>query len=121
MRSATLADTVLLPPQKDNTLYEDPTGQTSNGAGVYFFAGMTGANTLRRGLTVFDLTSIPTNATITGATLSMFLSKTHGGSAVVSLSKVLRDWGEGASNAGCHKPLSNPGTTQLILIAELVA
>ena len=65
-------------PQKDNTLYEDPAGQLSNGQGIYLFDGKTNANLLRRGLIAFDLTSIPTNATITGATLSMFLSMTHG-------------------------------------------
>ncbi len=100
VRSAALADGVVLAPQKDNTLYQDPKGFLSNGQGIYFFAGKTGANTLRRGLVVFDFASIPTNATITGVTLSMFLSKTHGGSAAISLSKALQDWGEGASNAG---------------------
>ena len=88
---------------KDNTLYEDSAGQLSNGQGIYFFDGKTGANLLRRGLIAFDLASIPTNATITGATLSMFLSQAQGGSQAVSLSTALRDWGEGASDAG------NPG------------
>jgi hypothetical protein len=100
IRSAALADTVVLLPAKDNTLYEDGAGLLSNGAGIYLFAGKTGAPSLRRGLIAFDFTSIPSNATITGATLSMFLSKTHGGSAAVSLSTVSRDWGEGASDAG---------------------
>ena len=89
-------------PQKDNTLYEDPAGQTSNGQGIYLFAGKTNVPTLRRGLIAFDLASIPTNATITGATLSMFLSTPHESLTAVdiSLSKALRDWGEGASDAG---------------------
>jgi hypothetical protein len=51
-------------------------------------------------LIAFDLSSIPANATIADATLSMFLSMNQGGSETVSLSKVLQDWGEGASNAG---------------------
>ena len=100
IRSAARADTVILVPAKDNTLYEDGAGSLSNGSGIYLFAGMTGSNSLRRGLIAFNFASIPTNATITGATLSMFLSKTHGGSAAISLSKVSQDWGEGASNAG---------------------
>ena len=100
IRHAAFADTVFLSPAKDNTLYEDPKGFLSNGQGIYFFAGRTAAPSLRRGLIAFDLASIPANATITGATLSMFLSKTHGGSAAISLSKALRDWGEGASDAG---------------------
>jgi hypothetical protein len=89
-----------LSPQKDNTLYEDATGQLSNGQGIYFFDGRTSSNLVRRALIAFDLSSIPTNATITGATLSMFLSQTQGGSQAVSLSTVSQDWGEGASNAG---------------------
>ena len=87
-------------PQKDNTLYEDSTGQLSNGQGIYLFDGRTGANLVRRALIAFDLSSIPTNATITGATLSMFLSQAQGGAQAVALSTVLQDWGEGASNAG---------------------
>jgi spore coat protein A, manganese oxidase len=102
MRSVSFADTVVLLPQEDNTLYEDPTGQLSNGHGIYLFAGKTSSNLLRRGLIAFDLTSIPTNTTITGATLSMFLSLSSPDPAGVniSLSKALRGWGEGASDAG---------------------
>ena len=100
LRSAAFADVVSLAPQKDNTLYEDGKGFLSNGHGIYFFAGRTAAPSLRRGLIAFDLTSIPTNATITAVSLSLFLSKTHGGSASVSLSKVSQAWGEGASDAG---------------------
>ena len=100
IRSATFADTVSLAPQKDNTLYEDAAGQLSNGQGIYLFAGKSGISGLRRGLIAFDLVSIPTNATITGVTFSMFLSRTHGDSVEVSLSKALRAWGEGASDAG---------------------
>ena len=94
--------TVSLPPQKDNTLYEDAAGQLSNGQGVYLYAGLTQSNSLRRGLIAFDLSSIPANATITGATLSMFLFQSGPGfpRVDVSLSKVSRNWGEGASNAG---------------------
>jgi hypothetical protein len=99
------ADTVSFFPQKDNTLYEDPAGQTSNGQGIFLFAGKTNAPNLRRGLIAFDLASIPTNATVTAATFSMFLNqpRANGTPVDISLSKALRDWGEGASNAG------NPG------------
>ena len=100
--SAALAVTVSLSPEKDNTLYQDPAGQLSNGQGDYLFAGLTQSNGIRRGLIAFNLSSIPANATITDATLSMFLFQSGpfftGGD--VSLSKVLRNWGEGASNAG---------------------
>jgi hypothetical protein len=100
IHGGSFADTVSFSPQKDNTLYENPDGQTSNGSGIYLFAGQTNEPKLRRGLIAFDLTSIPANATVTGATLSMFLSRTHSGSEEISLRKVLRAWGEGASDAG---------------------
>ncbi|MEY2489106.1 MAG: hypothetical protein QOC70_1048 [Verrucomicrobiota bacterium] len=102
MRGATFADTVSFVPQKDNTLYQDAAGQISNGQGPYLYAGKTGAAALRRGLVAFDLASIPTNATVTDATLSMALSQPSLNSTPVdiSLTKASRAWGEGASNAG---------------------
>ena len=101
-RGATFADTASFFTQKDNTLYEDPAGQSSNGQGVYLFAGQTNGTGLRRGLVAFNLAPIPANATITGATLSMFLHRPSPNSIAsnISLSKALRDWGEGASDAG---------------------
>ena len=100
LRNVALADIVVLSPAKDNTLYEDGAGILSNGQGIYFFAGFTLSQSLRRGLIEFDLTAIPANATIMDASLSMYLSMAHGGSAAISLHKTLRDWGEGASDAG---------------------
>ena len=102
MRGVTFADTAVLFPLKDNTLYLDPAGQVSNGQGIYMFAGMTQANSLRRGLVAFDLASIPANAIITGATYSMFSNRPSPNSAPVNISlhKALLNWGEGASNAG---------------------
>src|SRR5213075_3135549 len=102
MHSAVFAVTVVLSPQKDNTLYEDPKGQLSNGAGIYLFAGLTGVAGLRRGLIAFDLSAIPTNATVMNATLSMFLSTPHQQTVTIdiSLHKALHAWGEGASDAG---------------------
>ena len=48
----------------------------------------------------FDLTSIPTNATVTDVTLAMFNSSPSVAAVNVSLRKVSRDWAEGNSNAG---------------------
>jgi hypothetical protein len=100
--SGVLADTISLSAQKDNTLYLDLMGQLSNGHGTYLFAGRTTNDALRRALIAFDLSSIPTNATITGATLSLFSNRPrpNSGPVDVSLSKALRPWGEGASDAG---------------------
>jgi len=103
--SAALAPTALavnttLTPSQDNTLYQDPSGLLSNGSGVSFFAGTTSSRqAVRRGLVQFDTSSIPAGATITSATLTLFMSQTISGPVNVSLHTVLASWGEGASNA----------------------
>ena len=102
--SASIADaqtTATLNASKDNTIYESTTGNLSNGQGDYLFAGQTDDGDLRRALIRFDLSSIPANATITAATLTLTCSKVPPGvpAANTSLRRVSRDWGEGASNA----------------------
>ena len=98
--SATLS--VTLSPSKDNTLYEDPGGALSNGAGEYFFAGRTAqaTNSIRRGLIEFDIAgSIPAGSLIVSATLQLTMSKTIAGLQPVALHRLTADWGEGTSNA----------------------
>ena len=91
---------VTLNPNKDNTLYERRDGSRSNGSGDWLFVGATNGLTLRRTLLAFDVASaIPSGATITGVTLTMNMSRTMAGPEVVSIHKVLADWGEGASEA----------------------
>ena len=110
VHNAVLAVTVTLSPLKDNTLYEDPKGSLSNGHGIYLFTGLTGVAGLRRGLIAFDLSAIPTNATVTDASLSMFLSTPHAQtkSFNVSLHKALNAWGESASDAGEPGGMGSP-------------
>jgi hypothetical protein len=99
--STAVADTVSLPASKDNTIYEDTLGQYSNGQGAHFYTGKTGTELLRRALIAFDLSSIPPNATVTSATLTLRLTKRGPEDpGDVSLRKVLANWGEGASDAG---------------------
>ncbi|GAA4961127.1 hypothetical protein GCM10023315_06410 [Algibacter aquimarinus] len=88
-------------PNKYNTLYES-TSNISNGSGSFLFAGRTAPmdNKLRRGLLQFDLSSIPTNATVTEAKLTLFMSRSIAGSTNVTLHKTLVDWGQGTSDAG---------------------
>ena len=110
LHSAASAATLVLTPSKDNTLYQDAEGDVSNGQGVFLYAGKTGEDAgfrLRRGLIAFDLTSIPPDAVISGATLTMFLSRSSPSAAPVNISlhAATQNWGEGASNAG------NPGGT----------
>lgn len=98
--------TVVLNASKDNTLYESSTGSVSNGQGDYLYVGKTGVRdgfNLRRGLIAFDLTSIPADATVTGVTLSLFVSKTSPNPAAqtvnISLHLAAQNWGEGLSDA----------------------
>lgn len=94
--------TVFLSPSQDNTLFEDPTGQISNGSGIYLFAGRTAqtSNFLRRGLLAFPIQdSIPAGATITQVELALTMSKSISNAIPISLHRVTTAWGEGASDA----------------------
>jgi FtsP/CotA-like multicopper oxidase with cupredoxin domain len=97
-----LADTALISVIKDNTLYQPVSGGTtnSNGAGEHLFAGRTDDGYIRRMAIAFALTnSIPTGSTITGATLTLYMSRTRDTADNVTLHRALRSWGEGTSNA----------------------
>jgi hypothetical protein len=100
--STAVAETLVVNAAKDNTLYESTGAQLSNGQGIYMFVGLTGTGGSRRGLVAFDLSAIPSNATITDVSLSLFLSRPRadGTAETIDLFKVLKDWGEGNSNAG---------------------
>lgn len=103
---------IVVTPTKDNTLYESATGNTSNGAGEYFFVGNIRLSSIRRGLIAFDLTAkLPSGATIVSATLKLQMSQTRGGASPVSLHRVLSNWGEGSSNAGDPAGSGAPATT----------
>jgi spore coat protein A len=97
------ADVLNFGAQKDNTLYEKNSGDLSNGAGSYFFAGNTQQgddDDTRRGVIAFDVSSIPAGSTITDVDLTLNMSRTQTGSRTVSLHRLTADWGEGNSNAG---------------------
>lgn len=98
------AATVTFGAFKDNTLYENPTGAVSDGQGPYMYVGKTGPTAgelRRRALIAFDLSSIPANATVQSATLTLTSSKSSfGGDASIVVHRATKTWGEGASNAG---------------------
>jgi spore coat protein A len=105
---------VSLNPIKDNTLFENATGDLSNGAGSWFIAGNTNnTNTLkkRRGLIQFDLSGIPATATITAVTLTMTNDRGKNGSPNVELHRVLASWGEGTSVSDANPGKGAPSTT----------
>lgn len=98
------ADTVTLPCDRDNTLYENATGDVSNALGQTMFTGRNAlaTNFRRRALVRFDVAgAIPPGSTITAATLSLNLSQSGSpASQVIELHRVLADWGEGTSDGG---------------------
>ena len=93
------ADTITLITDRDNTLYEIDDGSLSNGIGSYIFAGSTGANGVRRSLLHFDLSPIPAGSIVNAVKLSMYMDKTKAGASILSVHRVLTDWGEGESSA----------------------
>ncbi|CAN5793815.1 hypothetical protein BH11PLA1_BH11PLA1_23460 [soil metagenome] len=97
--AAAHADTVTIGAANSNTLYEDLSGGVSGGASPWFFAGEANNFSLRRGLLQFDLAAanLPAGATITGATLTLYLSRTSAGAAEVSIHQALGAWGSAGS------------------------
>src|SRR5437867_2966685 len=66
LENRTTPTTISLAPSADDTLYQDTTGQLSNGAGQHFYVGDTNqtANFIRRGAIKFDLSAVPAGSTI---------------------------------------------------------
>ena len=92
---------VTISAQKDNTLYESPTGTLSNGSGFYLFVAQNNHGEVRRTLLAFDLAgNIPAGAMILSAQLRLNMSRTITGAQTVLLHRVLANWGEGTSDAG---------------------
>ena len=86
---------------RDNTLFQDAQGDTSNGAGPAFFAGSNAQNLARRGLVRFELAGLVSPGLILdGVELALEVSSA---ADVVprafTLHRVLSDWGEGTSSS----------------------
>ncbi|HUS33526.1 MAG TPA: DNRLRE domain-containing protein, partial [Kofleriaceae bacterium] len=94
------ADTVVIAPTQDTTIYSED-GALSNGKGQHLFAGTTSSQSKqRRALIQFGVTgAIPAGSTINSVTLTMRLDKTQANTAAIALYKVTAAWGEGASTA----------------------
>ena len=101
-----------LSPVQDNTLYENATGSTSNGAGSFTFVGSIATGPVRRALLAFDIAgNIPAGSTINSAVLTLHMSRTVAGDETVTLHRLLANWGEGTSNADTQEGQGAPATT----------
>jgi hypothetical protein len=108
-----LGAVVNLNPAQDNMMVQE-NGTLSSGAGSWVIAGTNNQGTLgdsRRALIRFDLTGVPTNATITGITLTMTNDRGKVGSQAVTLHRATASWGEGTSNSDADPGKGAPATT----------
>lgn len=104
--------TLELPAARDNTLFQDADGDTSNGAGPGVFCGRNSQGRVRRGLFRFDLSgALPAGAALDGARLELHLaSSSDSEERALRLHRVLADWGEaGSASAGGGGAPAQPG------------
>lgn len=85
-----------LPVAKDTAIWESTDGSLSSGGG-WLFVGQTGQGVLTRALVWFDLSTVPQNATIKSATLTLNVDRTQAGPVSIGAHRLLADWGEAAS------------------------
>ncbi len=112
--SASAQIQVTIDADRDNTLYENPSGTLSNGAGDNFFVGRTnqGSGSIRRGLLRFNVAArIPSNATIASVTVTLSMSRSNSGTQTISLFRAAASWGEGTSNANANEGGGAPAAT----------
>jgi hypothetical protein len=94
-------DSVVLEPIQDNKIYDDsifgdPVGDVSNGAGNYLHVGVADGRFIddyvRRALVSFDIAgNVPADETITRATLTLHMSMTKAAVNTVELRRVFAD------------------------------
>lgn len=94
------ADEVVIPPDRDNSLYQENSGN-SNGAG-HLFTGTQGGGSTRRALLRFDVAgALPAGAEIEQVELRLHVSRAVFADPLpASLHRALADWGEAGSDAG---------------------
>ena len=111
--AAAVADILVVGAAKDNTLYRPdpdfPDDLRSNGAGEYFFVGLTARGDARRGLVAFDIAgALPEGAIITRVELTLHMSRTPAEDESLSLHALLAGWGEGPSDAPKEEGMGAP-------------
>lgn len=93
--------TVVVPCDRDNSLYESASGSFSNGRGDSVFCGVTAQGRVRRTLLHFDVAAaLPANAIVVAAEMHLHvIFSTAGAATEVAAHRVLQTWGEGTSFA----------------------
>jgi len=91
-------------PAADTVIYFDgvdgaPTATASNALGENLSVGQDAGGVLRRSLLRFDVSNILPGSIVQAVELKVFETRSRGDYGV-SLHRVLKDWGEGASNGG---------------------
>ncbi len=106
---AVRADVVTLTSSKDNTLYEDAAGSLSNGSGEHCFTGKKNNGIIDRAVMAFDIAgNIPPGAVVNSVSLTLTLSRENSDAQVITMHRLLADWGEGASVAGGGQGAGGP-------------
>ncbi len=85
---------------RDNTIYSE-SNTLSNGSGQNLFTGATQTGDKRRTLIHFNLSTIPPGSVINAVSFSIYCNKIpqDPAPATIELHKLLKDWGEGTSDA----------------------
>ena len=95
------ADVLTVEADRDNTLYQSPTGSLSNGSGERLFAGVTNGGVLRRTVLHFDVSALPAGSVVSSVSLDMYISKAPplAPNTLFEVHRLTQAWGEGASDA----------------------
>lgn len=109
-------ESVTLTATKDNTIYEELTGN-SNGAGSRMVVGRTAgtssgstASLSRRGMVQFNLASIPANSTIVSSVMTLTSDTPSGtGPQTINIHRITTSWTEGTANASGTTALASAG------------
>ena len=99
--SAARSSVVTVVCSRDNTLFQDAQGDTSNGAGPACFAGNNSQNLIRRALVRFDLVGlVPAGAAVEAIELALEVTSAPDTiTRSITVHRVLADWGEGSSSS----------------------
>ena len=106
--SSARGEIVILNPTKDNSIYSE--NNNSNGTGN-LFSGRTRTGFLRRALLEFNLSGIPSGATIDSVSLNLTQLNRGAGSTLETfeLRRVSAAWGEGTSTGTGQGGAPTPG------------